>query len=240
MKTIFTIIIFSFSFFSFASSIGDYTSFTRELSDLTSFKPYKVIGVECVKGPEVYCQQISSGEFEGYWIKSNVEADSAEFNNIRNNMFTKAVLDKEIKTLDTTMLGLTAKLTQLKQTCEQIDSAEVEGAYRPSPVGPYKVVGVSCSPGDIYCELISSGPFKGYYMKSNMLPNNNDFNSIRPNMLTKAALDRERENRNQEIGDLTKKVSALEQSCGAQAAAETAAREAASESSGAGPTGIIH
>ena len=99
MKTIFTIIVFSFSFFSFASN---------------SFKPYKVIGIECVKGPEVHCQQISSGEFEGYWIKSNVEADSDEFNNIRDNMFTKAVLDKEIKTLDTTMQGLTVKLTSLK------------------------------------------------------------------------------------------------------------------------------
>ncbi|MDE0518686.1 MAG: hypothetical protein OXH36_03910 [Bdellovibrionales bacterium] len=229
--------IFSYS----AIQLFSYFFFCTLAFASNSFTPYKVIGVSCMPG-DLVCEPISSGvgpfsDF-GYYIKSNVRPTDADFYKIRPNMFTKAFLDRELKTLDAKMQGLSVKLSRLKYVCKkrEVESPEVGGVYKPSPFKPYKVVGVSCTPGDLYCEPISSGPFSGYYIKSNVMPKDAEFDKIRPNMFTKAALNREKEKRLIEIKDLSKKVSAL-QKCEPTAKAFTSDRTAAEESTE--DTGVI-
>ncbi len=76
-------------------------------------KPYKVIGVACLPGET--CQRIEKGEFAGYYFKTNVPlkfphpkdiTKAPELENIRDNMFTKAVLNRERDRLKTRIEGL--------------------------------------------------------------------------------------------------------------------------------------
>ena len=82
---IFTFCFMLFPSFSFALSI------VLPKPQLKS--PYKVTGIACLDGE--HCELIKKGEHAGYYIKSNIPLDDSRIKNIRGNMFTKAVLDRE-------------------------------------------------------------------------------------------------------------------------------------------------
>ena len=65
----------------------------------TEAVPYKVVGIECLEGEE--CELIEEGDFEGYYLKSNIPLDDPRIDDIRNNMFTLAALDKERELCET-------------------------------------------------------------------------------------------------------------------------------------------
>ena len=59
----------------------------------TEAVPYKVVGIECLEGEE--CELIEEGDFAGYYLKSNLPLDDPRIDDIRDNMFTLAALNKE-------------------------------------------------------------------------------------------------------------------------------------------------
>lgn len=95
---IITLCLMSFSLYSFALS---------PVPEALKKEPYKVIGVACLPGE--ICQQIEEGKHKGYYFKTNVRlkyprpkdiTKAPELQNLRNNMFTKAVLERELSKKD--------------------------------------------------------------------------------------------------------------------------------------------
>ena len=80
------------------------------------------------------------------------------------------------------------------------------------PKSPYKVTGVACLKGE-YCQKITKGEYKGYYIKANIPLNDPRTKKIRGNMFTKALLgsmlEKEKRKNNRKIRELQ----TLAQSC---------------------------
>ena len=196
MKIILLTII-TFSFFSFAED---------DQVQIEEKSPYKIIGTACLPA-DIHCEAITSGPYKGYFLKSNVAAESKEFKNIRINMFALSVLRKETKKKEQEINTLMSDLNTKKQQCLHDNEALKNSSL------PYKVIGCGCLLGDLYCKAIASGSYNGYYVKSNVSPDSEEFNKIRGNMFTKCALDRETQRKDFTINSIKSRLKSLDAQC---------------------------
>ena len=117
--------------------------------------PYKVVGIKCHTGE--HCSRVRAGKYKGYYLKSNIPLSDNKQSTIRQNMFTKAVLKKEIAKC----LARTDVNPVSETFCRPLSTR---------PNNPYKYIDMRCSVRDLYCSELTEGRYAGLVERSNMSP----------------------------------------------------------------------
>ena len=134
------------------------SSYCRQQDD--GCQPYTVTGRACLEGE--HCEELTSGSYKGYHLKSNIPLDDERQSRIRPNMFTQAVLKDEIG-------KCIAQADINPPTPAECNLSNIETRQ------PFRLIGIRCDSKSVYCSYHTSGPYKGLLEKSNIMPSDARF-----------------------------------------------------------------
>ena len=139
------------------------SSYCRQQDD--GCQPYTVTGRACLEGE--HCEELTSGPYKGYHLKSNIPFNDNRQGRIRPNMFTQAVLKDEIgKCL--------AKADINPPTPAECNLSNIETRQ------PFRLIDTRCDSKSVYCSYHTSGPYEGLLEKSNIMPSDARFAGLNP------------------------------------------------------------
>ena len=142
----------------------------------TNLHPYTVIGTACAE--HEHCRQ-ALPPMVGYQVKSNIPLNDNRQSDIRNNMITKSVLDKEVKKCREKVADNISSDNPVCQRMIGVDPSNNDS-------GPFRKMGKRCGPNVMYCKKITSGPYAGLVEKSNISGHHPEYSNI-PITLTPTA-----------------------------------------------------
>ena len=139
------------------------SSYCRQQDD--GCQPYTVTGRACLEGE--HCEELTSGSYKGYHLKSNIPFNDNRQGRIRPNMFTQAVLKDEIG-------KCIAKADINPPTPAECNLSNIETRQ------PFRLIDTRCDSKSVYCSYHTSGPYEGLLEKSNIMPSDARFAGLNP------------------------------------------------------------